>query len=179
MKTLIGERIRLRALEPSDIDFLFAIENDESLWQVGSTLTPYSRYILKEYIANSHLDIYEVKQLRMVICEKEHWHPVGMVDLYDFDPKNKRVAIGIVIYPESEKRKGYASEAIKMVCDYAFNHLDVHQVHAGITEDNEASIQLFENAGFVRGGVKKAWTFRGNVYKDEYFYQLIRPDSIS
>lgn len=174
MITLAGERVRLRALEPSDIDFIYTLENDVALWEVGNTITPFSRHLLKEYIANSHMDIYEIKQLRLVICAKEQWHPVGLVDLFDFDPKNKRIGIGIVIYPESEKRKGFALESLKLVCDYAFAQLDVNQVYAGITEDNHASIQLFEKAGFEQNGVKKAWTYLEGVYKDELFYQLFR-----
>lgn len=174
MKTLRGKQVFLRALEPSDLDYIFEVENDEGLWEVGNTLTPYSRYILELYIAEGHRDIYEVKQLRMVICDIETEHAVGLVDLFDFDPKNKRVAVGIVIYPEEQKRKGYAIDALTLICKYAFNRLDVHQVYAGITEDNNASVALFEGAGFVRNGVKKSWNLSRGKFKDEYFYQLFK-----
>lgn len=174
MITLKGEKIYLRALEPTDLDFLYELENDESLWEVGNTSTPFSRSILEEYIANSYRDIYEVKQLRLVICRNEDRNAVGLIDLYDFDPKNKRVGVGIVIFPDKEKQKGFASEALKLICKYAFDRLNVHQVYAGITEDNLGSIRLFENMDFVRNGFKKAWTFSGGNFKTEYFYQLIR-----
>lgn len=175
MKTLVGSQVFLRALEPTDLDYLFEVENDELLWEVGNTLTPYSRYILELYISESHRDIYEVKQLRLVICDKETEHAVGLIDLFDFDPKNKRVAVGIVIYPDEQKRKGYAFESLKLICKYAFTRLGVHQVYAGITEDNHASIALFEQAGFVRNGIKKGWNFSGGEFKDEYFYQRFKP----
>ena len=57
MKLLENERIILRALEPEDLEVLFRWENDASLWELGSTLSPFSRYVLKEYIATSHQDI--------------------------------------------------------------------------------------------------------------------------
>ncbi len=172
MITLKGDNIFLRALELSDLDFLYNLENNKSLWEVSNTTTPYSKYILNQYLENSHRDIYDVKQLRLVICNNDK-EAVGFIDLFDFDPKHKRVGVGIVIFSEEDKRKGFASEALKLTCDYAFKHLDVHQIFAGITEENKGSIQLFEKAGFERSGIKKDWVFSDGKFKSEYLYQLI------
>ncbi len=173
MMTLKGKSVFLRALEPSDLDFLYELENDENLWEVSNTNTPYSKFILRQYLDNSHRDIYDVKQLRLVICKNTENSPIGFIDLFDFDPSNKRVGVGIVIFSEEEKRKGFASEALELVCNYSFRNLKIHQIFAGITEENAASIRLFENAGFERSGIKKDWVFSDGIYKSEYLYQLI------
>lgn len=172
--TLKGNTIFLRALEPSDLDFLYHLENDESLWEVSNTIAPFSKFILNEYLENSHRDIYDIKQLRLVICKNENQDPIGFIDLYDFDPKNSRVGVGIVIFQELDKRKGFASEALSLTCNYAFTHLNVHQVFAGITEGNMGSITLFEKMGFERNGFKKDWIYSKDKFKNEYIYQLIR-----
>ena len=65
MQTLQGKHISLRALEPEDLEFLFQIENNESFWEVSHTQTPFSKFLLKQYLENAHLDIYEAKQLRL------------------------------------------------------------------------------------------------------------------
>lgn len=174
MITLIGEHVYLRALEPEDINYLYDLENDENLWKVSSTIAPFSRALLTDYIANSHRDIYEIRQLRLVICEKNFSHAVGLIDLFDFDPQNRRVAVGITIYPEKERGKGYALEALECVTRYAFEQLQVHQIYAGITENNQASISLFEKAKFIMTGRKKDWTFEAGSYHDELIYQLFR-----
>ncbi|QAA80686.1 N-acetyltransferase [Aequorivita sp. H23M31] len=173
MTTLKGDKILLRALEPSDLDFLYHLENEESLWEVSNTITPYSKLILKEYLDNSFRDIYDVKQLRLVICNIENNNPIGFIDLYDFDPKNRRVGAGIVIFKKEDRGRGFASEALKITSNYAFTYLNVHQVFAGITEDNVGSISLFENAGFERSGIKKDWIYSLGKFKSEYVYQLI------
>lgn len=173
METLKGNHIFLRALEPADLDFLYTVENDENLWNVSNTTSPFSRHILQDYLNNSHRDIYEVKQLRLVICKSENASPLGFIDLYDFEPKHRRVGVGIVIYSDDEKRKGYALEALKLVCRFAFKHIAVHQIYAGITENNQASIKLFEKAGFERSGTKKEWIYADGKYLSEYFYQLM------
>ena len=78
---LSNDRVRLRALEPEDLELLYRWENDPELWEVGNTLAPYSRYILKEYIAGSDRSIYESRQLRFMIEDCDTGTSVGIVDL--------------------------------------------------------------------------------------------------
>lgn len=176
MKTLTGDMVTLRALERSDLDFLYELENDESIWEVSNTSTPYSKFVLKQYLENAHRDIYEVKQLRLVICAAEDKRPVGFVDLFDFEPRHRRVGVGIVVFSESDRKKGFASEALQMIANYSFTHLKVHQLYANISEDNTVSIQLFEKLGYVLAGTKKDWLLSGKGYKNELLYQLIHDE---
>ncbi|MFA5297052.1 MAG: GNAT family N-acetyltransferase [Lutibacter sp.] len=172
MATLIGKNSHLRALEPEDLDFLLSSENNEDFWEISGTQIPYSKYILKKYIKNAHQDIYEAKQYRFVICNTKNI-PVGMIDLFDFNPQHKRVGVGILIIP-AYQRKGYASEALEMVVDYAFAYLNIHQIFANITADNNKSIALFEKFNFKKVGIKKDWIYTDSCYKDEILYQLIK-----
>jgi len=144
---LEGNYIALRALEPTDIDFLFDIENDTSGWALSNTQAPFSRHILKQYLSNAHQDIYEAKQLRLVICDKKSQAALGFIDLFDFDPKNRRVGLGILLREEA-RGKGYGADALKTLCDYVFTAFATHQIYANITSDNSASIALFEKQGF-------------------------------
>jgi diamine N-acetyltransferase len=172
MNTLLGKNIKLRALEKEDLDFLYQIENNESFWQFSHTQTPFSKYMLKLYLENAHLDIYQAKQLRLIIEENSTNLQVGMIDLFDFNPKHKRAGIGILIHPDFQE-KGYAFEALSLLINYTFTHLDLHQLYANITEDNIKSISLFEKNNFAKTGIKKDWIFTNNNYKSEILYQLI------
>lgn len=172
MATLHGKNSNLRALEPEDLDFLFSTENNESFWEISGTQTPYSKYILQKYIENAHQDIYEAKQYRFVICNTQNT-PVGMIDLFDFNPQHKRVGVGILILPEYQG-EGFGSEALEMIIDYAFTYLNAHQIFANITADNKSSINLFEKFNFKKIGIKKDWIFADTHYKDEILYQLIK-----
>ncbi|MCH2488604.1 MAG: GNAT family N-acetyltransferase [Flavobacteriales bacterium] len=173
MKTLKGNKIHLRALELEDLDYLYALENDESIWEVSNTTTPYSRFVLKQYLENAHRDIFEVKQLRLVICTNDEQRPVGFIDLFDFEPKHRRVGVGILIFSEGDRGKGFASEALKMTIQYAFKYLEVHQLFANISEGNDRSMQLFESIGFKNNGCKKDWIASEEGFKNEFIYQLI------
>ena len=172
MVTLKGKHIYLRALEPEDLDFIYTIENDESLWEISNTQTPYSKFLIKQYLEHSHKDIYEVKQLRLIISNYDNI-ALGMIDIFDFDFKNSRAGIGVLVKEEPNRQKGYGSEALKLLIDYCDAYLGLHQLFCNISEDNLASIKLFENHGFVKVGLKKDWTKLGDSYKNEYLFQRI------
>ena len=172
MLTLNGKHIYLRALEPEDLDFIYTIENDESIWELSSTQTPYSRYLINEYLENAHKDIYEVKQLRLLIANDNH-ESIGLIDLFDCDFKNKRAGIGILIYSKPSRQKGFGDEALKLLMSYAKSHLDLHQLFCNISEDNNVSLNLFENNGFKKIGLKKDWNYIKGSFKNEYVLQRI------
>ncbi|WP_296383725.1 GNAT family N-acetyltransferase [Winogradskyella sp.] len=172
MVTLKGEHIYLRALEPEDLDFVYDIENDTSLWELSDTQTPYSRFLIKQYLENAQQDIFEAKQLRLAICDKND-NTIGLIDVFDFNIKNKRAGIGILIKSESERYKGYGKEALELLVNYCFSTLHLHQVYANISERNLPSLKLFEGNGFKKIGLKKDWSFDGNQYTNEYILQRI------
>jgi len=175
MSPLENKQIRLRALEPTDLKLLYNWENDSSIWEVSHTLQPFSLYVLKQYLENSHLDIFESKQLRLVIETCSNNKAVGLIDLFDFDPFNRRAGIGILIHNKIDQQKGYAQEALESLCKYAFDVLQLHQLYCNITSSNERSLRLFKKQGFEFIGLKKDWIKTVSGWKDEYLLQKISP----
>ena len=174
MITLKGTNRYLRALEPEDLEFVYAIENNESVWEVSNTQTPYSRFLIKQYLENAHQDIYEAKQLRLAICLNDTQKAIGLIDLFDFDPKNSRAGLGLVIADLASRNKGIGSEALELVINYSFQQLQLHQLYANIGSNNEISLQLFTKFGFQKIGIKKDWNKVQNCFKDELLFQLIQ-----
>ncbi|WP_430907843.1 GNAT family N-acetyltransferase [Maribacter sp. 2-571] len=173
MDPLKGEQLYLRALEPEDLDFLYETENNTALWEISSTITPYSKHVLRYYLENAHRDIYDVKQLRLVICSAAD-QVMGLIDLFDFDPIHKRAGIGIVVLKNEHRNSGVGTEAISVLLEYAFHTLDLHQVYANVGADNDTSMHLFQKLGFVQIGVKCDWLYTGDGYKDEILFQKIK-----
>jgi diamine N-acetyltransferase len=174
---LKGQYVSLRAIEPTDIDVLYKWENDTESWKVSNTQAPFSHFVLEQYIASAHQDIYAVKQLRLMIdleLGDVQSIPIGCIDLFDFDPNHQRAGIGILIADNINKRNGYASEALEILIKYCFTTLNLRQLFCNITIDNESSVLLFQKHGFQITGVKKQWIRDGNEFKDELFLQLIR-----
>ena len=163
--------IRLRALEPSDLELLYLWENDPEVWRVSGTLSPISRERLARFIEEQNYDLYATRQMRLII--EAEGAIVGSIDIFDFDPQHRRFGIGILIYQESDRRKGYAKEAIETIVEYGRNTLNLKQIWANIAADNIASIALFESCGFSKCAHRKEWINRGGEFIDEVEYQLI------
>lgn len=153
---LESEKIKLRALEPEDLDFLYAIENDASLWSTTSAVSPYSRYELRQYIATVPRDIYELGFLKLVIERKSDGARLGLLDLFGFDHHNSRIETGVII-AEAYRRQGYALEALNLAKEYAFDFLHLHQIYCHISSDNIASVSLFTKAGYKKTATLPDW----------------------
>lgn len=165
-------KITLRPLEPSDIDMLYKWENNLEIWELSNTKTPFSKHILAQYLMEAAKDIYEMKQLRLII-QNEKSEAVGMIDLFDFEPFHQRAGVGVLIHNKSDRRKGYASDALHALCNYAHEILGLRQLFANILDDNISSIQLFLNCGFKETGLKEDWIKHPSGWKDEAFFQKI------
>lgn len=172
MVKLKGAQVYLRALEQSDLDFLYELENNTDIWEVSGTITPYSKNVLQLYLDNAHRDLFDVKQLRLVICTLEH-QTIGLIDIFDFEPIHKRAGLGITILETKQRNQGNGAEAIILLCNYLFDVLDLKQVYANILEENDASMHLFTKLGFVPVGIKKDWIRINTIYKNEVLLQKL------
>ena len=168
---LKSDLLYLRALESSDLEFLYQLENKVAVWQVSNTVTPYSRELLQLYLENIAADIYTTKQLRLVICSLKH-DRVGVIDLYDFEPLHRRAGIGIIIQ-ESYRQQHHATHALTLLLTYCQNHLLLHQVYCTIVASNSASLKLFRNATFSEVGIRKQWIKTSQGWEDVYELQKI------
>jgi diamine N-acetyltransferase len=173
---MIYRDIKLRALEPEDLELLYEWENNESYWAISNTISPFSRYTLKRYLENSHKSIYESGQLRLMIELPDEKVTIGTVDIFEFDPFHSRAGLGILVANEEYRRKGYASTALSGLIEYCFKTLRMHQLFCNILANNKESIELFRKLGFVEAGLKKEWVKTNDGYIDEYLFQLIRKE---
>jgi diamine N-acetyltransferase len=169
--------IVLRAPEPGDVDFLYDLENEQQLWHLSRTLSPFSRFDLEQFIFQAEKDIFVAKQARFIIDKLAGDVPktIGTIDLFSVEAKHRRAGLGISVI-EEERGKGLASIALDIVIDYAFQILELHQLYCNIEEDNQKSLQLFESKGFLKIGKKEDWNRRNGKWVDEYLLQLISRD---
>ena len=175
--------LKLRKIEPSDLPFLFQWENDTTMWADSDTHNPLSRHDLHQYIENTTGDIYRDGQLRLIIeesqpsyseadrsseCEIRTFNSqlstkiLGCIDLFDFDARNRKAAIGMYIAPE-ERGKGVGKQAVQLLEDYAFGFLHLRMLYAIISVHNTACSYIYEQMGYTPSSVLKDWTLEGDA----------------
>ncbi len=161
--------INLRKIEPTDLPYLYRWENDASAWADGSNHNPLSQQDLRDYIASTTGDIFRDGQLRLIIEEaNSQVGPAtakvtyGCIDLFDFDPRNRRAAIGMYIAPEY-RGKGVGREVVKQLEAYAFGFLHLRLLYAVIATNNAPCSALYEHAGYQPSSPLPSWTLESDA----------------
>lgn len=167
---LRGKSVFLRAVEKDDATKLMLWENNPKHWKVTGTEVPFSLSAILEYIEQAQ-HIRSHGQLRLMICLNDTNEAIGAVDLFQADFKNLRAAVGILIADQKSQQKGFASEALLLLEQYAAQFLAFHNLYCSIHSDNLSSIALFEKAGYKCVGVRKEWFLEKGVWLDEILYQ--------
>jgi diamine N-acetyltransferase len=179
--TFVNEmNLKLRKIEPSDLPFLYQWENDATMWADSDTHNPLSRHDLHQYIENTTGDIYRDGQLRLIIeesqlsnnrsskCETRTLNSqlstkiVGCIDLFDFDARNRKAAIGMYIAPHA-RGNGVGKQAVQLLLDYAFGHLQLRMLYAIISVHNTPCSHIYEQMGFTASSVLQDWTLEGDA----------------
>ena len=164
-------KISLRIAEPEDARQIYEWENNRDVWRVSETSSPVSLFQVEQFLLGNS-DLVTNRQLRLMVCHDNIERPVGSIDLFDFDPVNSRIGIGILI-EKAYRGQGLATQALRLCLDYLFHDVMVHQVHCLIDVRNEESRHLFMNLGFNECGCRKDWIKTPKGYLDTVFYQKI------
>lgn len=152
--------LRLRKIEPSDLPYMYQWENDAQMWADSDTHNPLSQADLRDYIGSSTGDIYRDGQLRLMIDNEGE--TMGCIDLFDFDPRNRKAAIGMYIAPHA-RGKGIGRQAVKLLEEYAFDFLNMRMLYAIIATQNIACSSIYEKEGYTPSSVLPAWTLEDDA----------------
>ena len=163
-----GDKIYFRTLTNDDVSLMMAWENNPENWKISSTIAPYSREQIEEFV-NLNQDIFIHSQLRLIICLTETNDVIGNIDLFDFEPEHKRIGVGILI-DENYRNKGLANQSIELIEEYCKIILDIKNLFCNILTDNIKSISLFEKNEFKRVCIKPNWHQYKGEWFDEYLY---------
>ena len=167
-----GQKVHLRAVEPTDLPLLYEWENDMDNWEVSHTMEPYSKALLEKFIETSAQGLYGNRQQRLMVVENSTNETIGAIDIFDFDPQNRRAGIGILV-DKKHRHNGYGLEAVELTKKYLFETVKLHQIYCNIMINNPFSLKLFQKAGFEICGLKKEWIRTKGGWMDEYTLQII------
>ena len=152
--------INLRKIEPADLPFLYLWENDATSWADGDNHNPLSQQDLRDYIESTTGDIYRDGQLRLII--EEEGVTMGCIDLFDFDPRNRKAALGMYIAPD-HRGKGVGRRALEQVERYAFGHLNLRLLYAVIATNNAPCTALYKTSGYTPSSPLQGWTLEADA----------------
>lgn len=171
MDSLLSDgTVTLRAMEPADIDTILAWENDTREWTSATTAAPFSRRNIEDYVLTYDADPFSARQLRLMVESEER--TVGAIDLFDFDPVNRRAGVGLVI-DRRARGCGHAVRALALMSRYASCRLGIHQLWAVTAVENLPARGMLRKAGYTLSGTLRQWLRTPAGYADALFFQLL------
>lgn len=146
-------------MELADVQALHAWENASDDWWMGASILPVSVEAMTQFATGNH-DLYRDRQWRWMLDTREApgapWQTVGAVDLYDFEPRQLRAGVAVHIDADA-RRSGHAQAGLSILQDHASSHLGLKQLYAEVPANHEASLGLFQKAGYRATGRREQW----------------------
>jgi ribosomal-protein-alanine N-acetyltransferase len=166
-----GENIYLRELEISDVNQSYCnwMNDPEVIQYLKKHPGKWTIKELKDYVR-------EIKKcsnaLLWAIISKDKNQHIGNIKLGHINGINGFSDIGIIIGEKSCWGKGFATEAIKLVVNYAFNQLNLQKLIAGVSKNNLSSVKLFRKAGFTELEAEEKVFFCDDSYIDSTLLKM-------
>ncbi|WP_130734550.1 GNAT family N-acetyltransferase [Flavobacterium sp. J27] len=174
---LESERLHFRALRESDANEIFALRSNPELMQ----------YIPRPLVTNMEEALEHIKMIQdkidaneginWAVTEKGKDKLISLIGFYRTQHENYRTEIGYMLLPEYQN-KGYITEAIQTLLDYAFDKMGVHSVEAIIDPRNIASGKVLEKNGFRKEAHFVENCFHNGVFLDSVHYGLLKQHHI-
>lgn len=170
-----GKRLYLREVRLTDVnDAYYRWLNDPEVTRCLETrFVCQSVEKIRDYVETANR---KADEIFLAICLKRDGRHIGNIKLGPVNWVHRFGEISLVIGDKGQWGKGYATEAIRMVCTYAFDVLGLHKVTAGSYATNPGSVRAFEKAGFEREGTWKEHYYSAGRYVDRICLGRLRPE---
>lgn len=176
MPILTGKRIILREYRKEDLPYMRKWVNNAEITQYLSHIFLYPHTInATESFLNSMLDG-SSSMKGFIIAHKGTEEYIGQIDLIKIDWVNRVGTLGIVIGTTDYLGKGYGTEAIKLIQEFAFNKLNLHKLDLEVRAYNDRAIKCYKKCGFIEEGRIRENYFIDGKYTDTLFMGILKSE---
>ena len=170
-KKMIGKSCYLSPVSLEDAEKYCIWLNDEDVFRTlnisNSTLTLHDEKAILQEISKNHM---------YGIIDNSTDKLIGSCGLHNIDQRNQNCEIGIFIGDKSMWNKGYGSEAMRLLADYAFKYLNMHNIMLKVYSYNKGAVKCYEKAGFRIVGIRREALTRYGRKFDEILMDLLPKD---
>lgn len=170
---LSGQRVYLRPLERDDLPLLHKWLNDPEIRGLIGEVLPTSQSGMAAYFDKVQADS---SRVWFVIVVRDGDRMIGEAGLLRMFPAWRTTDLSIIIGDKTAWGKGYGTEAIELLLDYAFGYLNVHRVAIGVVGTNERALRFYERVGFKKEGIQRDGYFCNHAYHDFVMMSILEDE---
>jgi diamine N-acetyltransferase len=170
---LTGERVYLRPIEPEDLPLIRKWANDPEIRRLTGAVSPLSQAAAEDFLERVRGD---EKRVWFVVALKENDRVIGEAGLLRMFHAWRTTDLSLIIGEQDAWGKGYGSEALLLLLDYAFGYLGFHRVAVGVVGFNERAIRFYEKVGFRREGIQRDGYYCDHAYHDFVMMSILEDE---
>jgi len=174
MAWIAGDRVILRAWERDDVRAHWeAAQTADTMGErLRDWLEPPKSLFQREQEFEANQSEPDPTVIRMII--EAEGRPIGDIDLFHIEPRNRNALVGLGIWREEDRGKGYGADALRSALRWAFRHLNMHRIELSVEPDNRRAVRVYEKLGFVKEGLRREHHFDDGCFRDEMIMADLR-----
>jgi RimJ/RimL family protein N-acetyltransferase len=173
---IFGETIRLRAIEPADLERFVEWFNDPEVTHHLMRFLPMSMQAEQEWFERLQKQEEESRPLALDAKEGDRWVHIGACGLHGIDWRVRRAELGIAIGDKRYWNRGFGSDAVRTLLRHGFATLNLHRVYLYVFEDNERALKIYQRQGFQEEGRLRDHSYRKGSYRDMIVMGILRSE---
>jgi diamine N-acetyltransferase len=173
---VVGDRVALGPLRRDLVPQYARWNND---FAVTRTLARSRPTTLEQEEASYDAIGKDERYAAFTIYERGTWRPIGIAYLAEIDHWNRSAEFGIAIGEPEGRGKGYGTEAARLVLDYAFTALGLHNVMLSCREYNVAGLRAYAKAGFKEIGRRRQCKWMNGRLWDDVYMDCLASEFVS
>lgn len=170
---LTGERVYLRPIELEDLTLICKWANDPEIRRLTGAVSPLSQAAAEDFLERVRSD---EQRVWFVVVLKENERAIGEAGLLRMFHAWRTTDVSLIIGEQDAWGKGYGSEAILLLLDYAFGYLGFHRVSVGVVGFNERAIRFYEKVGFTKEGIQRDGYYCDHAYHDFVMMSILEDE---
>ena len=172
-KKIVGEHLFLSPIDLMDSDIYVKWAE----WMNNRAVSDqYGGYHSLVHIGSAQKTLEGMRGYQFAIVLSENEELIGFIDLHDIDLLFRNAFLGIVIGEDAYRNKGYGTEATRLILEYGFMTLNLHNVMLSVHADNLPAIACYKKAGFQKVGCRREAVFKEGKYIDKIFMDILVTD---
>ena len=162
-KKMVGDRIYLSPRNNEDLEKFTEWLNDfETTDYIGRSGTLVTLDGEKKYLEEN-----STPEAVFVIVTLDNDKMIGTVGLHEVNWLNRTATLGVFIGDKEYRNKGYGTEAIRMIIEYGFKYMNLHNIKLDLMEFNTRALKCYEKCGFKEYGRRRKSEFINGKYYDQ------------
>lgn len=170
VRFLEGKRIYLRPISSEDADFYYQMLFNPEMRRLTGTQRQFSKEQVARHIEGK---TQSASDMLLLIALRESDQLIGDIELQDIDSINRSASMRIAIDAPAYQGRGFGSEAIGLLLEYAFGILQLHRIELNVFAFNDRAIHVYEKMGFQREGVQRDALYYNHAYHDSIMMSIL------